>query len=231
MKRFLFISICLISIALCFDASNSDLMVLEFEIPHSDPISIITSLSGTYHAFINWDDGTIDRITSPYSTGLTHTYERAGTYTVTIDGVFSYISLSSEYRLTKIIQLGNTGLTSLRSSFYNCQGLSYVGGYANLSGVTDMRSAFYQCYSLKTFAALQWDVSNVTSFQYLFYKCNGIETLDLNDWDTHNVESMYATFYYCSDLEDLSIDNWDWSSVTDSYAMCSGCPADECVYY
>ena len=164
---------------------------------------------------VNWGDGTI-------TTGeKTHTYEKAGVYTITGMATvnYSYSLTQAPLRtcLKKVLQIPTKyGSTILQ----NCSSLEY----ANLTDGSVGTSIFYGCTSL-TYA----NVTNI-KFQFnrldgYFYNCSNLETIvGLDTWNTSRQSGGWRQlFYECKKLKDLSgVENWTIASA-DISSMFAGC--------
>lgn len=149
----------------------SNIMMLEYTIA-SNNTTITLPLVGTVDCTINWGDGNSQEASAPKPT---HTYSSAGTYTVSISGTVTGLSnngLSSSAKLlTRVLQWGRTGLTSMDGACYECLNLTSIPGddYESFAEVTTFRDAFYYCPSLTAIpAGLLKYAKKATHFNALF---------------------------------------------------------------
>ena len=112
------------------------------------------------------------------------------------------------------------------------------------SGVTTMKSMFYNCTNFNQTIG-NWDVKNVLEMSWMFYGCTNFNPYDINhipppiptnaqklsNWNVSNVTSMYNMFYYATNFnQDLS--SWDSSHVTNcSYFGSEGQLLPSGAYY
>ena len=94
---------------------------------------------------------------------------------------------------------------------------------ADTSGVTSMRSMFYECRNLKTVKFGAIDTSNVTSMGGMFNYCNSLESVDLSNFNTSNVTDMSWMFNGCRKLTSLNVSALNTSKVKDMSSMFSDC--------
>ena len=192
----------------------------------SESITIPTVSGETYSYTVNWGDNTTDNMT--YIGDATHTYAKAGTYTVSISGTFPRIRSAqlSGFTLTEtpatdqirtVEQWGDIAWTSMRLAFAGFNALIInAKDTPDLSRVTDMSSMFRQTNGLIGNLS-EWNVNSVTNMSYMFLSCsfNG----DISQWDVSNVTNMEAMFVASAFNGDLS--EWDISSVTNMQFMFS----------
>eukprot|EP00768_Dysnectes_brevis_P002808 gnl/Dysnectes_brevis/205_a234_1232.p1 GENE.gnl/Dysnectes_brevis/205_a234_1232~~gnl/Dysnectes_brevis/205_a234_1232.p1 ORF type:complete len:330 (+),score=69.70 gnl/Dysnectes_brevis/205_a234_1232:315-1304(+) len=222
---------------MCLDcpACTPSTMLLEFTIP-SDSLYISFSVGvGQYNGLINWGDGetTIANIFASSQAQpnalFTHSYVTEGIYRVTIEGDYPGFKIQTgKSMLTRVLRLGNTGLTAL--SFYGCDQLISVEGFADVSAVTDLTMVFQYCTMLESLDIADWDTSHVTTMEAMFKTCSSLTSIDIADWDTSNTIDMDNMFSGCSSLTTpLPLSGWDTSSLQSSDGMCDGCPAGMCT--
>ena len=197
--------------------------------------------SGAYT--VDWGDGTA----SVGVTGKqTHTYDDAGTYTVSMSGDFTKIVLSGDStnasKLQSIEQWGDIRWDSMSRAFHGASNMIYNATDApNLSGVTDMHGMFRGAFSFNGDIS-DWNVSSVTSMGRMFFdatsfnqrldswnvssvtKMNGMFAGatsfngDISDWNVSSVTDMYDMFWFASSFNQ-PLDSWDVSSVTNMHDM------------
>ena len=125
-------------------------------------------MEGTYS--ILWGDGSHDENVSG---SQSHTYDTAGTYTVTVLGNnLEYIRLygdtANAHQIRSIEQWGDTKWTSMHEAFYWAANMVYrATDTPDLSGVTDMNRMFYSASSFNGDLS-SWDVSSVTDMSNMF---------------------------------------------------------------
>ena len=137
----------------------------EFNKRTANPANVVSTGSWT----IDWGDGNIDTMSESVQTIPPHTYEDAGSYTVTIDGDISEIGGYGDYStagfdnilpilwdsgmnlgyLTEVSCAGQLAITTIgQSCFANCGGLTRVTGFGLVETIGN--AAFYNCQSLVT---------------------------------------------------------------------------------
>ena len=197
--------------------------------------------SGTYT--VDWGDGN----TSVDVTGdQRHTYDDAGSHTVSISGDFTKIYLNGQQpnadKLWSINQWGDIRWESMESAFAGASNMRYKAPDApDLSRVTDMSGMFGKAVSFNgdlsawgtssvtdmsgMFSYVRlfngdlsaWDTSSVTDMSWMFRSINSFNG-DLSAWNTSSVTDMSGMFSYTYSFNgDLS--TWNTSSVTDMSRM------------
>ena len=174
---------------------------------------------GTYA--IDWGDGS----TSLSVTGdQTHTYDDAGTYTVSISGDFTKIALKGQQpnadKLQSIEQWGDTRWESMRSAFHGASNMAYSAtDTPNLSGVTIMSRMFYGAASFNGDIS-DWDVSSVTDMGRMFAEATSFNQ-PLDSWNVSSVTDMHDVFAEATSFNQ-PLNSWDVSSVTKMNGMFAG---------
>ncbi len=150
-------------------------------------------MRGTYS--ILWGDGSHDENVSG---SQSHTYDTAGTYTVTVLGNgLEYIRLygnhASAVQLKSIEQWGDTKWTSMHEAFYVARNMVYrATDTPDLSGVTNMANMVLLAESFNGDLS-GWNVSSVTSTKYMFYGATSFNS-DLSAWDVSSMTDMSHMF-------------------------------------
>ncbi len=188
----------------------------------NNQITIPTYSEETYNYSVNWGDGISD---SGITGNITHTYDVAGTYEVSISGNFPRIYFSDQGDKEKIIlvnQWSDIEWTSLQSAFSGCTNLDVVAvDIPNFSGLSNINSMFMGCSSLigNSFFS-DWVVSNVTTMQNLFAGA-ALFNQPIGAWDVSNVKDMTGVFSQAQ-LFNQPIGEWDVSSVDSMFDMFGG---------
>ena len=163
---------------------------------------------------VSWGDKTSSENT------LTHTYEKAGTYTVKIKASITFISRNSETShknfLTKILQLRNgyanttngwREITSLEFAnvsnsilnggfvFYGCNKLTTV-----ICNNCDYRGNMNWPGSITTFEGYKTWTFSTNTLANAFAGLSGITELDLSSWDVGNVTNLTNLVQNCNKL-------------------------------
>lgn len=181
--------------------------ITTWEVDATDLSITIPTYSGeTYDYTVDWGDGTSsDNQTS----GASHTYSIAGTYTVSISGLFPRIyflnsSVSNREKIVAVNQWGNNEWTSMSYAFYGCGNLDVldISNSPNLTSTQDLSYAFMNCESLTQVG--QWEVDNVNNMAGMFIDAHKFNQ-SLGDWNVSKVEDMSRLLH----LTDLSIANYD----------------------
>lgn len=159
---------------------------------NGEEIHIYTNQYLDYDFDIDWGDN------SPVETNVTgtisHTYQNAGQYTVSITGNFPHF-LAANYwsdpvnarKIIEIVQWGDIEWENMYGAF----------GYAE---------------NVQSTALDAPDLFKVYSTAYMFYNAKQFNS-NLNNWDMSKVHYTYGMFMYASNFNG-AINKWDVSNVT-----------------
>jgi surface protein len=169
---------------------------------------------------IDWGDGTVN---TGVNGDITHTYENAGVYTVSISGDFHNIQFSSDLsdnkKLISVEQWGEVQWSTMENAFKGCSNLvSNASDVPQLTRVENFSGMFFGAYKYNQ-EINDWNVSSATNKDYMFasaYKFNS----DLSNWDVSQVTSMKGLFSGAK-IFDGDISSWDVSSVESMKSMFS----------
>lgn len=154
---------------------NGRALVLE-TITSAQGTKITLPLSGEIDCTIDWGDGNVEQVVSPYPQ---HEYAEPGFHTATITGRVTELNVEGmasfmKYYLTGVVQWGNTGLTSLYRAFYGCENLRFVAD--------DTESSFRE----------------VITFEEVFSGCLRLQNIPENLFDSAvKAKSFYGAFQGC----------------------------------
>ena len=176
--------------------------------------------TGTYT--IDWGD---ENISVDVSGDQTHTYDAAGTYTVSISGDFTRIYLNGNTtnapKLVSIEQWGDIRWTTMAHAFQGARNMVYnATDSPDLSGVADMSNMFYSNHRFNG-SLSSWDVSGVTNMGSMFAFAFDFSR-DISDWNTGNVTDMGDMFQSASSFDHKPLGDWDVSGVTNMNSMFHG---------
>lgn len=187
---------------------------------NADQITIPTVGLG-YNYDIDWGDGNTD---TGVNGNITHTYASAGTYTVSITGIFPRIYFNNGGDREKILtveQWGDQVWSTMANAFHGCSNLQInAGDNPDLTNVTNMRFMFAGASSLNA-NINNWNVSNVVDMGYLFFDALAFNQ-PLDNWVTSNVTNMafmFAGSFGNNPAFNQNIGGWNVSSVTDMTSM------------
>lgn len=171
-----------------------------------------------YEYIIDWGDGTVEN--NSQITTKSHTYATAGTYTVSISGVFPMPKttiISDAEKLQTIEQWGDNVWENMVDAFRSCKNMTYnATDVPNLSKVTDMTNMFSGC-NMFNGDVNNWDVSNAINIAGMFSNCWEFNS-DLDNWDVSNVVDMRGTFSSSIKFNG-NVSTWNVSKVTNMRAM------------
>ena len=174
-------------------------------------ITIPTRLA-EYSYEVDWDgDGVYDE--SGITGDVSHDFGVAGTYTISIRGLFPSIFFNNRgdrLKLLSVDQWGDNAWEQFTNAFSGCQNFDIVAtDVPDLSKVTTLYKCFSNCSSL-TRGCADWDVSNVLVFAYMFEGCSNFNE-DIGSWNVSNGGSMDYMFFGASSFNQ-DIGSWDVSN-------------------
>ncbi len=176
-RTFFFLTLCLITINLLGcggDEKNQEAPTRYTADPFisiwrltSDNESITLPLrSGyTYNFTVDWGDDSSSDITAHDDSDITHTYAKAGDYTLIISGelgAWYFNNSGSKNKITQVMSLGETGWLNLEGAFEGCSNLVEVLG-GDVSNTTNMSRMFKGATSLKFADFSRWNFGRVTN--------------------------------------------------------------------
>ena len=190
--------------------------------PNESIIFPIGSNLATANMTVDWGDGTEPEIyVDEYPN---HTYITAGTYNVSISGIYDYIDFDAETdnseNIISIDQWGTNQWNSFNYAFYDCINLQgNATDTPDLSNVTDMSNMFSGASSFNQ-NINNWDVSNVTDMARMFRDASAFNQ-PIGDWNVSNVTEMNDMFNSATTFNQ-DITSWDVSNVDDIRYMFDG---------
>jgi surface protein len=203
-----------------------------FGFSDNNQITIGTQGDG-YNYRIDWGDGHVDENVTG---DITHTYDVAGLYTVSISGDFPQLYFEAQVyddgdtyfysdhrKLRSIEQWGDIQWRSMHRAFAGCENVIVnATDVPDLSGVSDMSYMFSGADNFNQDLS-GWVVSNVTDMSAMFARASAFNQ-NISGWDVSNVTNMSAMFAIAGAFnQDLS--SWDVSNVTDMSDMFVGASA------
>ncbi len=218
----------------------------------------LVNITGGYNFIVDWGDdfdcGNNNNkclVKSYNDKDASHTYKKAGTYTMVIKPNkkskdkkgkvylshwnFSSSAIGNEKenkkhssKLIHVKALGEMGWKDLRYAFYKCENLEsgFLGGGVALdnkeSQLAYMQYMFQGASSLRALDLSGLDTSKVVQMQYMFQGASSLTELDLSDFDTSSVVNMSFMFSAASSLRTLNLTDLDTSAVTTMEGMFQG---------
>jgi hypothetical protein len=161
---------------------------------------------------INWGDGSVETYAgSAANTTITHTYETAGLYLVSITGVFENLKLagftgSQASDLASVLQNSpDWSPTNLTDLYDGCSLIKSdsLDDFPDTSLITQFVRAFRGCFSLTSFPLI--DTSSGTSFQGAWTNCSGLTSFPLIN--TSSGTDFQAAWFNCFSLTSFPLIN------------------------
>ena len=190
-------------------------------------ITIPTFPEEIYNYTVDWGDGVMD---NSITGNIIHTYEKPGTYQVSISGTFPRIYFANPFnnkssdgdKLESIDQWGDIAWTSMSNAFSGCDNLDITAvDVPDLYNVSGLNFMFARCPSLVGNISMgKWDVRNVTNTVLMFLD-TPLFNQDIGNWDVGNIDNMNGMFSGASSFnQDLG--NWNVSNVEHFGSMFAG---------
>ncbi len=195
----------------------------------NEEITFYINTNFIYDYTIDWGDGTIE---NNKTIAGKHVYATAGTYTVSISGMFpafstiSYdefsteqknIGISNASKLQTIEAWGDIEWKSMNFMFFGCVNMTYKAiDIPDLSMVSETVSMFGMCSKFNGNLS-RWDVSNVTNMGGMFADATSFNS-DVKQWDVSKVTNMIALFENATSFNG-NLSAWNVSNVTNMTGM------------
>ena len=210
-----------------YTPSTGDFVTI-WEVDAGQTITIpIFEDNSSYSYTVNWGtDQEADPTTYSNANIASHTYSVAGTYTVSIRGIFPRIyfnagsSDTNAHLIRDIKQWGTGTWSSMANAFKGAINLNSTAmDKPNLSKVTDMSGMFRDAQSFNSDIG-GWGVSTVTNFGHMFEGASAFNQ-DMGSWRVSNVVDMTDMFRNATKFNG-DISGWDVSNVTKFNRMFNG---------
>jgi len=193
----------------------------------NNQITIPTADFLTYDFTIDWGDGNINENVTET---ITHTYEEAGVYTVSISGFYpgpylnnggETVITSDAQKLLTIEQWGDNQWTWLIAAFQGCTNMDVVAvDVPDLSKTTSTVAMFRWCSTLVGNSSFSnWDMSNIETTSIMFERAF-LFNQNISTWNMGKVTEMSVMFQDATSFNQ-PIGDWDVSNVTMMTGMLS----------
>jgi len=179
--------------------------ITEWTVGAGDSVTLPLITGNTYTFTVTWGDGASNIITAFDDADRIHTYTNAGTYTVKIEGInerwdFNSVATSKD-KITKVLNWGDVGWTSMADAFYDCTNLiSTSTGGTYLSGIDMFSYMFHGCANLAFMSSI--DSSFGSDFSNMFQSCTVLVSLPAV-FDLSSAASCSFMFINCQNLTTL----------------------------
>ncbi|MBM1107838.1 BspA family leucine-rich repeat surface protein [Aurantibacter crassamenti] len=178
----------------------------------NESITIPSFIGETYDYSVDWGDGST---TVNEKGDAIHTYTSAGTYTVSITGLFPRIYFEfpdDRLKILTVEQWGDNPWSSMNRAFFSCENIEVnatdIPDFSNMNDTSDM---FYQCFNMQGNPSFEnWDVSTITNMSGMFQ--TSAFNQPIGSWDVGNVTDMSATLFQAQSFNQ-PLNNWDVSNV------------------
>jgi len=219
MKRLLLLLCCLSA----FISLAQQPFVTTWEVTNTD-LEIIIPTNETYNYDYNIDfgDGTV---LNNQTGDLSHVYNSAGVYTVTISGQFPQFNgvdlffISQQDKFKTVEQWGDIQWFSMSQMFVGNSIILNASDTPDLTQVTNMSNMFSSASDFNS-NINDWDVSNVTSMSGMFQGAVSFNQ-PLNNWNVMNVID-FSFMFFAANSFNQPLDNWDVSNANSMLGMFNG---------
>jgi surface protein len=162
---------------------------------------------------VNWGDATTSTITSHTDPAVTHSYQSAGTYSISITGTLPGFQFNFSGDRRKILNISNWGVLDITtiSAFTGCTNLTCTATDAPTISTTDLSLTFSGATSFNG-AIGNWDVSGVNNMTAMFQSATAFNQ-DISTWDVSAVTNMFRMFRSATAFNQ-DISTWDVSQVS-----------------
>lgn len=189
-------------------------MIITYTVGSNDTVSIPMLSLGSYNFTVDWGDGSdLDKIISPTDINNTHTYTNAGSYNITILGLFEAFRFSDNstadpmaVKLTAIVDWGYSALNYFAFAFARCPNLtsipqkkipcklttSFANGIFFQSGITSITADIFD------------NMLNAGTYDASFMDCLDIAGVAPDLWITNPTASHDFTFRNCNGLSNYN---------------------------
>ncbi len=157
-----------------------------------------------------------------HTTGFTHDFGTAGTYTIRIVGNLDRILFDNEasndpQKILSIDQWGTVSVwTSMNDAFYGCTNISIPAADApDLSSCGTLNRMFRNAANFNE-PIDHWNVSNITQMTDLFRGASNFNQ-PFNSWDVSNV--VWGDFIFAFTAFNQPLDAWNISGVSNMSTM------------
>ncbi|MFJ1323298.1 hypothetical protein ACILDT_09825 [Capnocytophaga canis] len=170
--------------------------------------------------YYDWDNGV-------RTNNKSHTFPKAGTYTIKIVGNIDSFKINKKHQqnplITKIIQVANT-INSFSDCFAGCTNLTSIpaGLFDKNISVVSFWSCFADCTNLTSIPAGLFD-KNISAISFIscFAGCSNLTAIPAGLFDKNtNVTNFDSCFYSCSKLTTIPTGLFDKNINAVSLSNC-----------
>jgi hypothetical protein len=168
-----------------------------------------------YNFTVDWGDGSsVETVTAWDDVNTSHTYTVDDVYEITIDGVMSVWQTNTQASmntvLRKVLNFGDTGLTTCSEMFEGSTWLSHVSGSSNFAGITDFSLMMSNCPELVSVSCESWNLSDAVdvSEMWAYSTFLGVLQPDVSNWGVSNVQ-IFTSMYDAAIGFDPDVTLWE----------------------
>lgn len=164
---------------------------------------------------VDWGDGSQEKVEGLLDERPSHTYSKAGEYSITISGVCKYFTFDTLYdsypevlkKLIKIVKWGE--INAKKYNFIVATNLESVPSpqtcsFKNISD-DSFDYMFSGCSKLESIPSdLFKNISDISSFKYTFENCTSLKAIPADlFFNATDAKSFKGVFYGCTSLKEL----------------------------
>lgn len=176
---------------------NPNAMIMVLDIPGDDQLAVLP-INGIVDVSVDWGDGKSDTYDGDFrldgSTAM-HTYEKAGTYEVTITGTVSEfhaaaMGITKNY-LTEVVQWGKLGVIWMGQAFQDCRNLKSIP--SDTQGAFRDAITFDRAFSYTAIESIPADLFKYAVDAQSFVGTFECEPMETEGTITEVPENLFAT--------------------------------------
>lgn len=139
---------------------------------------------------------------------------------------FWFTNMSNVKEIEGLQNLNTDSVTTMRSTFYNCSGLTSIDlSHFNTAKVTNMAYTFAGCTSLTSLDLSKLNTESLTSLDHTFAGDNNLTELKLDGVNTSKVTMMTYLFSGLSKITTLDVSGFKYDSLQNANFMFTQCTA------
>jgi len=208
-------------------STNPAAFKMTWAIPSTAAVTVPTTAGATYIGMVDWGDGTILPFTAYNSAAFTHAYAGAGSYKISITGIFQrlyFANTGNKSLVTSIDNMGEVGLTYVFRSSWGCNNMTTVNFSNETSDVTGSLLwgwGYDGCSSLTNFDTGLINMALNGNHKQTFRGCSALTSLRLGT-NQVNCTTAEQMLYLCTSLTNCNFEDWGFGPKLTTLATFGG---------